>query len=147
MKVYTRSCTVAAPVDEVFGHSTSVAGFRRQFPFPVRWRAGPAAAWSQGSEIDFDYRVCGRWLRHRARVVKLEANRGFVDELEEGVYAFFRHTHCFEATARGTRVTDHVEFTLGRGAWCDWGLGLPTLAYTFGRRHRALQEHFGKVCR
>ncbi len=39
----------------------------------------------------------------------------FVDEMHEGIFARFRHTHRFEAIAGGTRMRDHFDYTAPLG--------------------------------
>jgi DNA-binding transcriptional MerR regulator len=72
-----------------------------------------------------------------------EPGRCFVDEMTRGIYRTFRHTHCFEPSEGGTRLTDTVEFSLGLGRWVDNSIGRMTLERTFRRRHRALVARFG----
>lgn len=134
---------VDAPVSEVFRWCTSVDGFVQQFPFAVRWNEGPDA-WQRGDRIDFSYRVAGKWLRHEATIVDLREGEMFVDEMTDGLYGSFRHTHRFEPVDGGarTRVVDDVELTLGRGGLVDRAIGAPSLRRTFRKRHAALQQHF-----
>jgi ligand-binding SRPBCC domain-containing protein len=134
---------VDAPVEEVFQWCTSMAGFTDQFPFAVRWHDGPEQ-WKAGDTLDFSYRVAGKWLRHAARVIDLRTNELFIDEMTDGLYGSFRHTHRFEPIdgGRKTRVIDDVELTLGKGALIDRTIGAKSLQRTFTKRHRALRRHF-----
>lgn len=140
--IYTRRTVVHASVDQVFGHCISRVGFCQQFPFQIEWLGGPEV-WQEGDKLDFRYRACGFWFRHRADVICLERNRRFVDRMTKGFFRHFTHTHDFEASGEGTLVTDTVEFSLGMGELLDRLIGLPILAHTFERRHRALRNCFG----
>lgn len=90
--------------------------------------------------MDFRYRVCGIWLRHRAEIISLEPNQSFTDLMLKGIYRAFRHTHEFKSSGGRTCVTDTVEFTFGLGKMIDRLIGLPTLRRTFKKRHRLLKE-------
>lgn len=48
--------------------------------------------------MDFRYRVCGIWLRHRAEIILLEQNKSFTDLMLKGIYHSFRHTHEFKSS-------------------------------------------------
>ena len=58
----------------------------------------------------------------------------------KGIYRAFHHTHEFKSSGGRTRVTDTVEFTFGQGKMIDRLIGLPTLRWTFEKRHRLLKE-------
>lgn len=142
MARYALSCQLAAPPAEVFAFCTRLDGFREQFPFPVRCREWPAQ-WHVGIVLDFRWRLAGIWVPHVAKVTAFEPGRCFVDEMTRGIYRTFRHTHCFESSDGGTRLTDTVEFSLGFGRWVDNSIGRLTLERTFRQRHRALLARFG----
>lgn len=142
MQFETQVRVPAAP-DEVFDYCATVEGFRTQFPFPVRWLEGPAS-WQGGDVLDFRYRVGGIWMRHRARIVEFERGRCFVDEMTDGLYRSFRHTHRFIADGDRTCVRDQIEFSMGYGNLVDRLIGLPTLGSTFRKRHAALLAHFSR---
>lgn len=139
---YIREVWLPVPPQEVFNYSTTIEGFRKQFPFKVKWHDGPER-WHANDVLDFSYRVAGVWMRHRAHVVEWRPGQCFVDEMTHGLYKYFRHTHEFIPDRHGTRVRDQVEFSLGFGKFIDKLIGLPTLANTFKKRHAALAAHFG----
>ena len=140
---YTRRSLIKAPLEQVFRHCTSRAGFCQHFPFRVDWRSGPEQ-WQLGDTLDFRYRVFGIWFVHRADILEFEPNQIFVDQMIEGIYRYFRHTHRFEPAPGGTYVIDEVEFSLGTGKLLDRIFGLPTLDHAFRRRHRALASYWEK---
>ena len=96
--------------------------------------------WEQGDILDFRYRVCGIWLRHRAEIILLEQNKSFTDLMLKGIYHSFRHTHEFKSSGGRTCITDTVEFTFGLGKMINRIIGLPTLRRTFEKRHSVLEE-------
>lgn len=79
-------------------------------------------------------------------VLEVAAGRHFVDQQTgRGPMAYWRHTHAFEAVGDGTRVIDHIEFTLplgvlGRVAAALFG-GLVMRAL-FAVRRRKTREYF-----
>ena len=93
--------------------------------------------------MDFRYRVCGIWLRHRAEIISLVPNQSFTDLMLEGIYRSFRHTHEFKFPDGRTCVTDTVEFIFGLGKTVDRLIGLPTLRRTFEKRHCLLKDWAG----
>ena len=139
MLTYTRSVWLDSQLEPVFRYCTSRHGFACQFPFDVQWLSGKEY-WARGDILDFKYRVCGIWLRHRAEIISLEPNQSFTDLMLQGIYRSFRHTHEFKSSGGRTCVTDTVEFTFGLGKMIDRLIGLPTLHRTFEKRHRLLKE-------
>ena len=114
MQTFTRSVWLEAPLEPIFRYCTSRHGFARQFPFHVKWLS-EKEYWERGDILDFKYRVCGIWLRHRAEIISLEPNQSFTDLMLKGIYRSFRHTHEFRFSGGRTCVTDTVEFTFGAG--------------------------------
>jgi hypothetical protein len=92
MRRFEKRSFVPAAVEDVFAYYASREGFREQFPFRLDWQSGPLQ-WRLGDELNFRYRVGWMWLTHRARVVKFERDRCFVDEMTSGFYRRFKHTH------------------------------------------------------
>lgn len=84
--------------------------------------------------------LCTVGLRHHAEVEEHEWGALFTDTMRKGPYRTFRHTHRFEPSAGGTRMTDTIEFTTGLGALIDRLIGVPILKYTFRKRHEALSQ-------
>ena len=139
MLTYTRSVRLDAPLEPIFRYCTSRHGFACQFPFDVQWLS-EKEYWARGDILDFRYRVCGIWLRHRAEIISLEPNQSFTDLMLKGIYRSFRHTHEFKFSGGRTCVTDTVEFTFGLGKTVDRLIGLPTLRRTFAKRHCLLKD-------
>jgi ligand-binding SRPBCC domain-containing protein len=54
---------------------------------------------------------------HTSRITVHERPRRFIDEMERGVFAEFRHEHTFEALRGGrTRMTDDLHYRVPLGA-------------------------------
>ena len=65
----------------------------------------------EGQEVTWQARHFGLPLRMTSRVTALDFPESFVDEQVRGPFKTFRHVHEFGATATGSIMTDHVEFT------------------------------------
>lgn len=109
---------VRRPLAEVFAFFENPANlqhltppfldFRILTPQPIEMRAGAL--------IDYRLSLRGIPLRWRTRIDAYEPMRSFVDVQLKGPYRFWRHTHTFAETDRGTEVGDHVEYALPFGA-------------------------------
>jgi ligand-binding SRPBCC domain-containing protein len=64
----------------------------------------------EGARIEYALSLFGVPLRWRSRITAWEPGVRFVDEQESGPYAFWRHTHAFEAAGAATLVRDLVEY-------------------------------------
>ncbi|MFF1382293.1 SRPBCC family protein [Arthrobacter sp. NPDC058288] len=65
----------------------------------------------QGQEVTWRARHFGVPLTMTSRVTSLHFPESFTDEQVRGPFKAFRHVHEFEQTARGSIMTDRVEFT------------------------------------
>ncbi|MGB8507044.1 MAG: SRPBCC family protein [Pyrinomonadaceae bacterium] len=65
---------------------------------------------SLGEEVTWEARIFGVRQRLTSRIVEMEEPRRFVDEMQRGAFARWRHTHTFEPRAGGTLMTDAVSF-------------------------------------
>src|SRR5262249_51913108 len=81
--------------------------FRIVTPQPIAMR--------QGAKIEYHLRVRGIGIRWLSEIELWNPPREFVDVQLKGPYKFWRHTHRFEETKGGTRITDLVEYTLPFG--------------------------------
>jgi ligand-binding SRPBCC domain-containing protein len=64
-----------------------------------------------GQEVTWRARHFGLPVRMTSRITSLDFPERFVDEQVRGPFQTFRHVHEFEATDRGSIMTDRVEFT------------------------------------
>jgi ligand-binding SRPBCC domain-containing protein len=65
----------------------------------------------EGQEVTWRARHFGVPLTMTSRIISLEYPVSFVDEQLRGPFKALRHVHEFEATPRGSVMTDRVEFT------------------------------------
>lgn len=115
-------------------------GFRILSPLPI--------SMSAGTLIDYRIRLFGLPLRWRTRIDVYEPPRCFVDLQLEGPYRVWRHTHLFEETPDGTRITDRVEYEIGFGPFGALARSLfvaRTLESIFDYRQRAVAAYFSSA--
>ncbi|KIS26429.1 cyclase [Arthrobacter sp. SPG23] len=65
----------------------------------------------EGQEVTWRARHFGVPFRMTSRITSMDYPERFVDEQVRGPFKAFRHVHEFEATGRGSIMTDRVEFT------------------------------------
>lgn len=63
-----------------------------------------------GDVVTFEAKHLGIRQRLTSKIVGYERPREFVDEMQKGAFRSLRHTHRFEETAGGTKMTDIVDF-------------------------------------
>ena len=64
-----------------------------------------------GQTVTFEGTHFGVRQRFKVEVVEFDRPRLFVDEMREGAFRSFRHTHEFVERDGGTRMTDTLEWT------------------------------------
>lgn len=102
------------PVEDVWPFFTDVENLERITPPELGFSVvtPTPVEIAEGTCIDYRlrlYRVPFGW---RTRISVWEPPRRFVDEQIRGPYHTWRHEHCFEAVAGGTRMTDRVTYRL-----------------------------------
>jgi ligand-binding SRPBCC domain-containing protein len=112
-----REQVVARPLDEVFEFFSSASNralltpsqmhFEMITPEPIEM--GP------GTLLEYRLRVHGIPLRWISRIEVWERGHRFVDRQIKGPYKLWLHTHEFEQTPEGTRVSDSVRYELPLG--------------------------------
>jgi ligand-binding SRPBCC domain-containing protein len=99
-----------------------------------------------GTLLEYRLRVHGVPIRWISRIEEWEHGRRFVDRQLKGPYKIWLHTHEFEATPGGTKVSDSVRYELPLGVLGELG-GLPLvrrdLARIFDYRRDAVQKLLG----
>lgn len=108
----SRTQLVSRPLDEVFAFFSDASnlqvltpaflGFQFLTPLPIEMRTG--------ARIDYALSLFGFPIRWRTRITEWQPGVRFVDEQESGPYAFWRHTHTFEAVGTSTLIEDSVEY-------------------------------------
>jgi ligand-binding SRPBCC domain-containing protein len=130
MATFTHASRVAAPFEEVWAFHSTGDGLVELTPGFVNPRVeatrGPDGEPDpdelvQGAEIDVSMQPVGFGPRQRwtSRIVEREHGDGegyFVDEMIDGPFAEWRHTHRFVADGDGTTMHDQVEWALPGGA-------------------------------
>ena len=156
MAVYHRRTRVAAPLESVWDFHSRVSGLEALTPDWMNLRVesvtGPdgdpdPGILDPGSRIDASVRPFGVGPRQRWTSVITERERDgatayFVDEMEDGPFRHWEHTHRFFADGDETVVDDHVVYALPFGAL---GEAVATLARVgfepmFRFRHRRTRE-------
>ncbi|MWG36413.1 SRPBCC family protein [Halomarina oriensis] len=126
MPTYRRQTRVRAPFDEVWEFHSGVAGLEALTPAFMNLRVddvvGPdderdPEVLETGSRIHASVRPFGVGPRQRWVSVIVEREEGdgvayFVDEMEDGPFPHWRHTHRFYADGEETVVEDEVEYEL-----------------------------------
>ena len=69
-------------------------------------------AMQEGTVVDYRLRLFGVPFHWRTRIAQWQPNDQFIDEQIRGPYSKWTHLHTFSECARGTRMTDRVEYRL-----------------------------------
>lgn len=103
---------VPTPLDETFAFFSAATNLERLTPpwLNFRIRTPQPIDMRVGTLIDYQIVLYGVPIPWRTRIDAWEPGVRFVDRQLAGPYVWWHHEHRFEATARGTRVIDHVEF-------------------------------------
>ncbi len=98
----------------------------------------------KGAEIEYTIHWLGLPMHWKTLILEYQPPHLFVDEQAKGPYKFWRHRHTFEATAKGTKVGDHVEYALPFGQLGEWAHALMVKKQLLGIFHYRQQE-LGKL--
>jgi ligand-binding SRPBCC domain-containing protein len=109
----SRTQLVGRPLPEVFAVFSDASNldaltppflrFQILTPMPVELRVG--------AQLDYQLSLFGVPVRWRTRISDWQPQERFVDEQESGPYAFWRHTHEFEAREGSTLMRDIVDYS------------------------------------
>jgi ligand-binding SRPBCC domain-containing protein len=150
MAVYERSTVVSAPLEDVWDFHSTVDGLLALTPDWMNMRVegvrGPGGepdpeVLGAGAEIDMAVRPLGVAPRQSwtSRIVERAHEGGsayFRDEMRDGPFGRWLHTHRFESVNGGTRITDHVEYELERPLGVLSAFAWPGFEAMFVYRHR-----------
>ncbi len=154
MAVFERSTLVRAPFEDVWRFHSTVEGLVAVTPdwlgLRVESVVGPEgerdpAELAVGSEVTLSVRPLGvgprlSWTSRITRRERRDDRAEFTDEMVDGPFRRWHHTHRFAAEPAepaGTRLTDRVEYELPLGpARGLSALAWPGLAATFANRQR-----------
>ncbi len=119
MKIYhlRRSQTVKAELQTVFDFFKAPENLSKLTPrfLDLKILTPSPIRMEKGALIDYTVRVAGMRRRWTSIITEYDAPRRFVDEQSRGPYAFWHHTHIFEPSEGGTRITDEVRYAVPLG--------------------------------
>jgi ligand-binding SRPBCC domain-containing protein len=153
---FTYESRVDAPLEDVWEFHSTTDGLVELTPrwmrLTVEATRGPDGApkpdvLTEGSEVDVSLKPLGILPRVTWRSVITERESDgesayFVDEMEDGPFRRWRHTHEFVADGDGTVARDKVEYALP--LWMLGRAGSPAFRINarlmFGYRHRRTRK-------
>ncbi len=108
---------VRAPVDRCFALSCDIDLHRRSMGASKEQAiagvtSGPIGP---GQQVTLQARHFGIWWRMTAKIVDYDRPWRFVDEMQRGPFAAWRHEHRFEQHPTGTRMVDTAQYHLPFG--------------------------------
>lgn len=133
MSVYERETRVRAPFEEVWGFHSRGEGLEALTPTFMNLRVeriispegGPSPSsdgdqLERGSRVKATVRPFGVGPRRGWTSVIVEREEHdtaamFIDEMEDGPFPYWQHTHSFYADGSETLIRDHVEYELPFG--------------------------------
>jgi len=68
-----------------------------------------------GETVTWKGKHFGIWLTHKSKITELRHYDYFVDEMQEGHFKFFKHSHYFRPECGGTEMTDKIEYEVPLG--------------------------------
>jgi ligand-binding SRPBCC domain-containing protein len=95
-----------------------------------------------GTLIDYRLRIRGIPVRWQSEISVWDPPRRFVDKQIRGPYRLWVHEHMFSEDAGGTRVADHVRYSVPGGSIVQKWLVAPDLQRIFRHRHGVLRAIF-----
>ncbi|MFC6836100.1 SRPBCC family protein [Halomarina ordinaria] len=158
MAVFERETRVDAPFEGVWDFHSRIQGLEALTPqfmnLDVDRVVGPdgeenpetmeAGARAYSSVRPFGVGPRQRWVSVIVEREEDEDSAYFVDEMEDGPFPFWRHTHTFERDGEGTVVRDHVEYELPGGPLGEAAAAFGDLGFEpmFRYRHRKTRTLF-----
>ena len=157
MASYERETRVRAPFERVWEFHSRVEGLEALTPDFMNLRVERVVApdgtddrdqvMVEGARAESSVRPFGVGPRQRwtSLIVERDENEGsayFVDEMTEGPFPEWRHTHSFYADGEFTIVRDHVDYRLPGGPLGDAASVFGRVGFEpmFRYRHRRTRE-------
>lgn len=116
LRKFSHAFTVDAPIEKVWAFYTDIGHLEVITPPEMglkvvrcttgRQLAEDTEVWLEGNLV-----VKSRW---HSRITHLQPY-AYVDEMLEGRFRVWKHTHSFEKTGSGTKVIDEIDFELRYG--------------------------------
>lgn len=105
---------IEQPVTDVFNFFQRPENLARITPPWLDFKILTSSPVRMTEEAIIDYTI--RWIkipiRWKTKITEYNPPHSFVDQQIRGPYTFWHHTHTFEKTKRGTRMTDTVRYAL-----------------------------------
>jgi len=164
MPTYRRTTRVEAPLDEVWAFHSTIDGLVALTPswmnMQIERVTGPDGehnpdVLTAGSQIQMSIRPFGvvprqRWIsriieRDPAGETPVEASAYFIDDMADGPFRMWEHTHAFYADGEETILVDTVEYRLPFGVLGDAAGPFAKVGFEgmFRDRHRRTDEQLG----
>ncbi|MET0793048.1 MAG: SRPBCC family protein [Polyangiaceae bacterium] len=142
-----RTQRIERPLPEVFAFFADAANLEAITPQFLRFRilTRPPIEMREGALIDYEISLLGVPMQWHTRIAVWEPNVRFVDEQLVGPYAYWHHTHAFEAQGNATLMRDTVLYRepFGPlGAVAHTLFVARTLARIFDYRQAAIEREF-----
>ncbi|MFB6220027.1 MAG: SRPBCC family protein [Halolamina sp.] len=158
MPTYTRRTRVPAPLSDVWAFHSRVEGLEALTPDFLHLEIGAVRGPDggsdpevlvEGSEIEMSLRPFGvaprqRWVSRITEREEREGRAWFRDEMLDGPFPTWVHTHLFFADGDETVLEDRVEYELPLGPLKGLlgPVGVVGFEPMFRDRHRRTREHF-----
>jgi ligand-binding SRPBCC domain-containing protein len=118
MKIHLFECEMLSPLSirDTFSIFENPYNLARITPPWLQFQIlTPNLEMHRGAEIDYSLTWMRLPMRWKTRITEYEPPFQFVDVMEKGPYALWRHSHTFRPTEQGTIVADRVEYALPFG--------------------------------
>ncbi|MFC6771635.1 SRPBCC family protein [Halorubrum pallidum] len=163
MPTYRRTVRIPAPIDEVWAFHSTIDGLRRLTPdwmnLVIDGVEGPEGDTDpellvEGARIRMSIRPFGVGPRQRwtSKIIErtpdgdapVEKRARFVDNMEDGPFRTWEHTHAFYADADQTLLVDSVDYRLPLGRLGDVAGPFAKVGFEgmFRDRHRRTVDRF-----
>lgn len=155
MARFTRQSRVDAALDTVWDFHSRIEGLEALTPGWAGLRVesldvpGGGEILEAGTEMTLSVGPIpgGPRVRFVSEIVSRERRTDeavFVDEMRDGPFKSWRHTHRFVAANESTLLSDEIEYATGYGSTVDLALK-PGFALAFAGRHRKTREILGRT--
>jgi ligand-binding SRPBCC domain-containing protein len=146
---FERTQFIPRPLDEVFPFFADASNLQALTPGFLHFRilTPQPIAIQTGTLIDYQIKLLGAPLWWRTRIEAFDPPRQFVDVQLRGPYKLWHHTHEFEPTPDGTRMTDRVRYQLYLGpiGWAAHAFWVKrTLERIFDYRRQTIERLLGQ---
>jgi len=102
----------------------------------------------QGTRLDYRIRLFGVPMKWRSQIALWDPPYDFVDQQEQGPYAYWHHLHALDPVGDGVLMRDRVRYRVPLAPLSKPVHALfvrPTLERIFNYRYRAVREFFGSL--